>query len=324
MMSGSITDVPEIEVGHSQDLAAGTGCTVVICRKGAVPGAAVHGGAPGTRETDALRPENVIPAAHAVFLAGGSAYGLDCGAGVMRYLEENGVGFDAGGFLVPIVPGAVIFDLGFAQPKVRPDARMGYEACRAASRAEARQGNVGAGCGATIGRLAGNMLGHVKGGLGTASIRVGDLVVGAIVAVNCNGDVTDPATGEVIAGTLAPDGRRIAGALSLMTGMTEGFRDVFSKNTTVGVVATNASLTKAMATRVAMMGQDGYARTINPVHTLGDGDSVFCLGTGSLAADINLVGTLAAAVMAEAVVNGVRAAESHRGVPCSREVLARR
>jgi L-aminopeptidase/D-esterase-like protein len=323
-MSGSITDVPGIEVGHSQDLAGGTGCSVVICRAGAVPGVDVHGGAPGTRETDAIRPENVIALAHAISLSGGSAFGLDCAAGIMRYLEENGIGFNAGGHIVPIVPGASLFDLAFAEPKVRPDSRMGYEACRNASRTECRQGNVGAGTGATIGRLAGNMRGHVKGGLGTASMRVGDLVVGAIVAVNCNGDVSDPATGEVLAGTLTPDGKRVAGALRLMTGKTDGYQDVFSKNTTIGVVATNASLTKGTAMRVAMMAHDGYARAINPVHTLGDGDVIFCLGTDTLPADVNLVGTLAATVMAEAIVNAVRSAETLKGVPCSREILSRK
>jgi L-aminopeptidase/D-esterase-like protein len=322
-MSGSITDVPDIEVGHSQDLAGGTGCTVVICRAGAVPGVDVHGGAPGTRETDAIRPENVIPVAHAVFLSGGSAFGLDCATGIMKYLEENGVGFNVGCAVVPIVPGAVIFDLAFAEPKARPDASMGYEACRNASRTEIRQGNVGAGTGATIGRLAGNTRGHMKGGIGTASVRVGDLIVGAIVAVNCNGDVSDPSTGELLAGTLAPDGKRIAGAMKLMMGKAEGYQDVFSKNTTVGVVATNAILTKAMATRVAMMAHDGLARTINPVHTLGDGDSVFCLGTGAVSADINQVGTLAAMVTADAILNAVRGAETLRGVPCSRDILSR-
>jgi L-aminopeptidase/D-esterase-like protein len=320
-MSGSITDVPGIEVGHGQDSAAGTGCTVVICRAGAVPGVDVHGGAPGTRETDAIRPENVIPLAHAVFLSGGSAFGLDCATGIMKYLEENGIGFNVGPTVVPIVPGAVLFDLAFAEPRARPDAAMGYDACQKASRAEVRQGNVGAGMGATIGRLAGNARGHMKGGLGTASIRVGDLIVGAIVAVNCNGDVSDPATGEVLAGTLAPDGKRIAGAMKLMMGRAEGYQDVFSKNTTVGVVATNATLTKAMATRVAMMAHDGLARAINPVHTLGDGDVVFCLGTSAVSADINQVGALAAMVMADAIVSAVRSAETFKGVPCSREIL---
>jgi L-aminopeptidase/D-esterase-like protein len=322
-MDGSITDVSGIEVGHVEDLEGGTGCTVILCRAGAVPGCDVAGGAPGTRETDSLRPENMIPVAHAVFLAGGSAFGLDCGSGIMRYLEEQRVGFDVGVTVVPIVAGAVLFDLGFTGAKVRPGDRMGYEAAKAASRTERRQGNVGAGTGASIGRLRGTQRGDVKGGLGTASIRVGDLVVGAIVAVNCNGDVTDPATGEIIAGTRAADGSGFLGAMNLITGSVGGLSEGFPTNTTIGVVATNAALSKGMATRVAMMAQDGYARTINPVHTLGDGDVTFCLGTGSLAADPNRVGALAAHVMAAAVVNAVRAATSLRGVTAWRDLPAR-
>jgi L-aminopeptidase/D-esterase-like protein len=319
-VGGSITDVPGIEVGHSQDATGGTGCTVVLCRAGGVPGVDAHGGAPGTRETDAIRPENVIPVAHAVFLSGGSAFGLDCAAGIMRYLEENGIGFNVGTTVVPIVPGAVINDLAFADAKTRPDAAMGYNACRSASRTERRQGNVGAGTGAAIGRLAGNTKGSMKGGLGTASVCVGNLVVGAIVAVNCNGDVSDPATDEVLAGTLTADKKRIVGAMSLILGREEGYREVYACSTTIGVIATNAALTKATATRVAMVAHDGLARTINPVHTLGDGDVVFCLGTGNVKTDIDRVATLAAAVMADAIVNAVRCAETLRGVPCSREI----
>jgi len=319
-MSGSITDVPGIEVGHAQDLAGGTGCTVVLCRAGAVPGVDARGGAPGTRETDSLRPENMAPVAHAFFLSGGSAYGLDCAGGIMRYLEENKIGFNVGVMVVPIVAGAVLNDLGFTGGRPRPDAQMGYDACRNASSRESRQGNVGAGTGAAIGRLAGNIKGMVKGGLGTASVRVGELVVGAIVAVNCNGDVTDPATGEALAGTLTADRKRIAGAMRLVLGIVGGYKEGFPSNTTIGVVATNASLTKATATRVAMMGQDGYARTINPIHTLGDGDVSFCMGAGTLCADVNTVGTLAAHVMAEAVLNAVKNAETLLGVPCWRDI----
>ncbi len=322
-MSGSITDVPGIEVGHAQHPAGTTGCTVILCREGAVPGVDARGGAPGTRETDCLRPENVISSAHAVFLSGGSAYGLDCGAGIMRWLEEHRIGFNVGVAVVPIVAGAVLNDLGFTGGTARPGADMGYAACAAASSRETRQGNIGAGTGAAIGRLAGNVKGMMKGGLGTASARVGDLIVGAIVAVNCNGDVTDPATGEVLAGTLTPDHRRIAGAMGLITNTGGQYKEGFPSNTTIGIVATNATLTKAAAARVAMMGQDGYARTINPVHTLGDGDVVFTLATCGVTADPDRVGALAAHVMAEAVLNAVRAAESLNGVPCCRDVPRR-
>ncbi len=319
-MGGSITDVPGIEVGHALCDDGSSGCTVVMCRAGAVPGVDTRGGAPGTRETDCLRPENVIPVAHAVFLTGGSAYGLDCSTGIMRWLEEHRVGFDVGPTVVPIVAGAVLNDLAFTKARSRPSADTGYQACAAASAAEARQGNVGAGAGACIGRLSGTARGMMKGGLGTAGIRVGDLVVGAIVAVNCNGDVSDPSTGELLAGTLTRDRSRIAGAMGLVSGAAEGFHEGFPTATTIGVVATNALLSKAMATRVAMMAQDGYARTINPLHTLGDGDVVFTLATGAVRADINRVGALAAAVMAQAVVNAVRAAETVGDVPCSQDI----
>lgn len=319
-MSGSITDVPGIEVGHAQHPSGATGCTVILCRAGAVPGVDTRGGAPGTRETDCLRPENVIPAAHAVFLAGGSAYGLDCATGIMRFLEEKKIGFDVGVTVVPIVTGAVLNDLGFTGGTARPDAATGYRACQEASPNEARQGNVGAGTGAAVGRLSGTSKGMVKGGLGTASVRVGELVVGAIVAVNCNGDVSDPETGEILAGTLTPDRTRVAGAMSMVMGTSGTYKEGFPSNTTIGVVATNGILTKSTATRVAMMAHDGYARTINPIHTLGDGDVIFTLGTGSVAADVNRVGALAAWVMAQAVVNAVRAADTLLGVPSCKEI----
>jgi L-aminopeptidase/D-esterase-like protein len=319
-MSGAITDVPGILVGHSQDPSGTTGCTVIITKDGAVPGVDAHGGAPATRETDCLRPENMVPCIHAVFLAGGSAYGLDCATGIMRFLEEHKVGFNIGVAVVPIVAGAALNDLGFTGGAARPDAAMGYKACQEAGTDAFRQGNVGAGTGAAVGRLSGTIKGMMKGGLGTASVRVGDLVVGAIVVVNCNGDVSDPDTGEVLAGTLTPDRTRVAGAMDMIRGTAAGYSEGFPTNTTIGVVATNGHLGKAMATRVAMMGHDGYARTINPVHSLGDGDVVFALSTGSLDADVNRIGALAAEVMAQAVAGAVRAAESLNGVPSWREM----
>ena len=319
-MNGSITDVPGIEVGHAQDLEAGKGCTVVLCRKGAVPGVDSRGGAPATRETDCLRPENMLPVMHAAFLTGGSAFGLDCAGGIMRCLEEQGVGFNIGVAVVPIVAGAALNDLAFGSARVRPDAAMGYQACRSASPAEKRQGNVGAGAGACIGRLAGNACGMMKGGLGTASLRVGELIVGAIVAVNCNGDVRDPESGQALAGTLNPGRKGIAGARDLLTTPGGRYGEGFPANTTIGVVATNAALSKAAATRIAMNAQDGFALTIHPVHTMGDGDVIFCMGVGSLRADITRVGAVAAWVMAAAVVNAVRAAEGLHGVPSLKEL----
>jgi L-aminopeptidase/D-esterase-like protein len=315
-MRDAITDVPGIEAGHAQDLEGGTGCTVVLCRGGAVAGVDAPGGAPGTRETDCLRPENVVDRVHAVLLTGGSAYGLDAAGGVMRYLEERDIGYDIGVALVPIVPAAVLNDLALGDPKARPDADMAYRACQQASAEERAQGNVGAGTGASIGRLAGNARGMVKGGLGTASMAVGELIVGAMVAVNCNGDVMDPESGEVLAGTLNREGTAVAGARRLLTLQNDQYREGFPTNTTIGVVATNASLSKAMATRVAMMAQDGLARTIVPIHTLGDGDVIFCLSAGSVQADVSRVGALGAWVTARAVVNAVKAAATLHGVRC--------
>jgi L-aminopeptidase/D-esterase-like protein len=322
-LKDTITDVTGIKVGHAQDMEAATGCTVVLCQQGAVTGVDCRGGAPGTRETDCLRPENLVSQIHAVFLTGGSAYGLDCAGGIMRFLEEKGIGFDLGIVRVPIVAGAVLQDLALGDPKVRPDADMGYAACLNASARNTAQGNIGAGTGANIGRMAGTLLGHTKGGLGTASRKVGDLIVGAVVAVNCNGDVVDPESGEILAGTLKPGGRGFADAMKLLTSTAEPYKPVFPANTTIGVVATNAVLDKAMATRVAIMAQDGYAHTIRPVHTLGDGDTVFCMATGALEVDVSQVGAIAAWVMARAVVKAVRAAESLHGVPAYRDLQKR-
>ncbi len=319
-MNDAITDVPGIEVGHAQDLEAATGCTVILCRSGATTGVSVHGGAPATRETDCLRPENVVTEAHAVVLAGGSAYGLNSAGGVMRYLEEQGIGYDVGVTRVPIVATAALNDLAFGDHRIRPGAAMGYSACLNASKKNTEQGNVGAGTGAAIGRLEGNARGMVKGGLGAASFSIGELIVGAIVAVNCNGDVIDAETGETLAGTLNPERTGVAGAMKLLTTQNEQYKEGFPSNTTIGVVATNACLNKAIATRVAMMAQDGYARAIIPIHTFGDGDVTFCMSTGKLQADPNRVGAIAAWVMARAVVKAVKAAESLHGVPAYRDL----
>lgn len=322
-MLDSITDVPGIKVGHAHDDGLNSGCTVILCGPdGAVPGVDSRGGAPGTRETDCLQPENVVPIAHAVFLSGGSAYGLASGTGMMTYLEEQHIGFNVGPAVVPIVAGAVLNDLAFADSNVRPDANMGYRACKHASETETRQGNIGAGVGCCIGRLAGNATGSMKGGIGTASTQVGDLIVGAIVAVNCNGDVFDPETGERLAGTLDKKTGRIAGSRRIMSESAGLYQEGFPSNTTIGVIATNAALNKATAHRVAMIAHDGYSRTIDPVHTMGDGDVIFCLGKGTLSADLNRVGAIAAWTMARAVANAVRNAESLHGVPNWKEVAA--
>jgi len=308
-LKDAIIDVPGIKVGHSQDLKAGTGCTVIICEKGATTGVDVRGGAPGTRETDLLNPINLIDKAHAIYLGGGSAFGLDGASGVMKYLEERGIGFDVVLTKVPIVPGAVLFDLAVGDYRVRPDAKMGYEACLKASEEEIRQGNVGAGTGATVGKIFGGLR-CMKSGLGTASFKSQELIIGAIVAVNCLGDVIDPENGEIIAGVLTEDRKGFANTMSFLRNFPQKTQDNFSKNTTIGVIATNAKLTKAGVTKVAIMSQDGYARTISPAHTMFDGDTIFCMATGEVEAGANVVGAIAAEVMARAIVKAIKNTES--------------
>ncbi len=317
-----ITAVPGISVGHAGDREAATGCTVVLCPQGAAAGVDVRGGAPGTRETDCLDPSNLVEQVHGVYLGGGSAYGLDGAAGVMRWLEEQGAGFAAGVGRVPIVPGAVIFDLLLGSHTRRPDAAMGYRACQAATVGPTPRGTVGAGTGATVGKAAGPER-CMKGGVGSASLTAAGLVVGALVVVNCFGDVLDPDTGTVLAGTLTPERRSLAGSMEILAAG-EGPSLDFGGNTTIGVVAVSAALSKAQARRVAIMAHDGYARAINPVHTPFDGDTIFCLATGKPrgeAADLTRVGALAAAVMARAVADAVRSATGLHGVPAHRDLF---
>ena len=323
-LNNTITDVPGIEVGHAQDDEALTGCTVILCRKGAVAGVDVRGGAPGTRETDLLNPSTLVQKVHAVMLAGGSAYGLDAASGVMRYLEEQGIGFDVGVAKVPIVPAAILFDLNVGRPDVRPDAEMGYHAASAASKEVPEEGNVGAGTGASIGKILGPKT-AMKAGLGTASMEANGVVVGAIVAVNAWGDVVDPRSGEIVAGArstklgplkLGQDGY-FADTLEMMKSfLGRTVVGVATKaNTVIGVVATNAKLTQAEATKVAQMAQDGLARTIRPAHTMLDGDTIFALATGAKKADVSTVGAFAAEVMAGAILCAVRNAASAGGLP---------
>ena len=311
-----ITAIPGIEVGHAADLEGITGCTVVLCRAGAVGGVDVRGAAPGTRETDLLRPENLVQVVHAVLLTGGSAFGLDAAAGVMRYLEEQGIGYDAGVARVPIVPAAVLFDLAIGDARARPDAAMGYAACQAARADECPEGNVGAGVGCTVGKLLG-MGSAMKGGLGTALREAGGLLVGAIVAVNALGDVVDPESGQIIAGARKKPGKGFADTTRTMAGLLGRAALSLAGNTVIGVVATNASLTKAEANKVAQMAHDGLARSIRPAHTMMDGDAIFALATGAQKTHVTLVGALAAEALAEAIVRGVRAASSLGGVPAA-------
>jgi L-aminopeptidase/D-esterase-like protein len=304
--ANAITEVRGIEVGHAHDEKALTGCTVILCRKGAVAGVDVRGGAPGTRETELLNPVNVVEKVHGVVLAGGSAFGLDAANGVMHYLEEQKIGFETGAAKVPIVPAAILYDLSVGHADVRPDSAMGYRAAASASLTAPAEGNVGAGTGASIGKMRG-MKYAMKSGIGTWSLKVHGIVIGALVAVNAIGDVVDPKTGEVLAGM------RSGNTLKWMKEHRP--RPAVASNTVIGVVATNARLTKAQATKVAQMAQDGLARVIRPAHTMFDGDTVFALATGEKQTDVSLVGAFAAEVLAEAILRAVRMAAPAGGLP---------
>jgi L-aminopeptidase/D-esterase-like protein len=308
---GSLTDVRGLEVGQHTLDERPTGCSVVIARSGAVGGVDVRGAAPGTRETDLLHPSNAVGVVHAVLLSGGSAWGLDAAAGVMRWLEEQGIGLRLGGapgLLVPIVPAAVLFDLHVGDARIRPGADAGYAACQAASSQPVVQGNAGAGAGATLGKLFG-MEGAMKGGIGSASVRLGDVTVAALIAVNALGDVVEPDGGAPIAGARTPDGRHLRGSVQALMAGEAPLSILAGTNTTIGVVATDAPLTKAQAQRLAGAGHDGLARAIRPVHTMSDGDTLFALGTGQAPAlDFNVLCTLAGVAVQRACVNAVRAA----------------
>ncbi|HWQ04765.1 MAG TPA: P1 family peptidase [Longilinea sp.] len=323
-MQNSITDVPGILVGHATDLDAMTGCTVILTEDGAIAGVDQSGGAPGTRETDALRPMHLVTKAHAVLLAGGSAFGLNAATGVMRYLEEKGIGFDTGYARVPIVPAAVLYDLGIGKSDIRPDAEMGYLACKNANAQETAEGNIGAGTGATVGKIFG-MRQAMKSGIGTSSMDLGGgLVVGAIVAVNAYGDVINPENGKIIAGARAisidkASQPKFSDTLATMRSFLGKTVLQFSSthNTVIGVVATNARLTKEEANKVAQMAQDGLARTVRPAHTMFDGDTLFTLATGRKKADVNVIGAFAAECVAGAIVRAAQKATSVAGLPAS-------
>lgn len=320
-LTGSITDVAGIEVGHHTLAERPTGCTVILSRGGAVGGVDVRGGAPGTRDTDLLDPVNLVQEVHGVVLSGGSLFGLDAVSGAVRWLEERGTGVDAWGTTIPIVTGAILFDLGIGDSSIRPDAECGYAAAEAASGGPVEQGSIGAGAGATVGKLAGRDR-AMKGGIGTASIELpGGVVVAAIVAVNAVGDVVDPATGQVVAGIRSKDGTGFSDARKLIHTRT-GLVGASGENTTIGVVATNATLTKAQATKLAQMAHDGLARAIYPAHTPWDGDTIFSLATGEIEgeADLIVLGAVAADVMAEAILNAVREAEGLEDFPSVRDL----
>jgi L-aminopeptidase/D-esterase-like protein len=326
----AITDVPGIRVGHAQDDEALTGCTVILADHGAVGGVDQRGGAPGTRETDLLQPMHLVHQVHAILLAGGSAFGLDAATGVMRYLEEAGIGVNTGTVKVPIVPSAILYDLAIGNPKVRPDAAMGYQACLNASNQAPQEGCVGAGTGASVGKILGPGQ-AVKSGIGTASIEIGGgVVVGAVVAVNAFGDVIDPTTQKIIAGARPlKKGPITLGGLDAFVNTLEFMKSIAGRtilnvaswsNTVIGVVATNAQLDKEETNKMAQMAQDGLARTVRPAHTMLDGDTIFALATGDKSADVNIVGAFAAEVFAQAVLRAVLSAVSAGGLPATRDL----
>lgn len=325
-MHNAITDVPGILVGHATDLDALTGCTVILAEGGAVAGVDQRGGAPGTRETDALRPMHLVEKAHAVLLSGGSAFGLDAASGVMKYLDEMHIGFDTGFARVPIVPAAVLYDLGVGKADRRPDAEMGYAACLNASGAPPAEGNVGAGTGASVGKIFG-MGQAMKSGIGTASIDLGGgLIVGAIVATNAFGDVLDPETGKILAGARRQEKsgkNQFADTLAAMKSFYGKTALHFSSvhNTVIGVVATNAKLNKEAINKVAQMAQNGLARAIRPAHTMFDGDTLFALATGKKNADVNLIGAYAAECVARAIVRSVLQASQVSNLPSASDFL---
>jgi L-aminopeptidase/D-esterase-like protein len=314
---GGITDVQGVKVGHFTDSRRPTGCTVLIFENSATAGVDVRGAAPGTRETDLLNPINSVQKVQAILLTGGSAYGLDAAGGVMRYLEEHKLGLSVGSNIVPIVPAAVLFDLPVGDGKIRPTAESGYKACQAAAAGKVQEGNVGAGAGATVGKMFG-MKSAMKSGIGTASIRVGGsgIVVGAIIAVNSVGDVVDPKAGKIIAGARKPDGSGFIDTIAEMRAGRLGEAPL-GAHTAIGVVATNVAFDKAQMTKIAQMAHDGLARCVNPVHTPSDGDTIFAVATGAInaRADHGAIGALAAEAISEAVLRAVMSATALPGLP---------
>jgi L-aminopeptidase/D-esterase-like protein len=314
---GFITDVAGIKVGHFTETRRPTGCTVVLCESGATASVDVRGSAPGTRETDLLEPINHVEQAHAILLSGGSAFGLDAASGVMRYLEERGIGYVTPFARVPIVPAAILFDLRLGDARIRPDAESGYQACLAAKTGPVDEGCVGAGAGATLGKMHPGL--PMKGGIGTASLRLSSgIVVAALMAVNCVGNVIDPANGKIIAGARLPTG---SGFVNVMEWVRGGIPSE-TTNTTIGVIATNVTFSKTQLKKIAQMGHDGMARTINPVHTPWDGDTLFAISTGgnAIAVDVGHIGALAAEDVSQAILRAVRCAKSIPGYPSAQEV----
>ena len=331
-----ITDIPGYKIGQVEDEQAATGATVIICADGMAAGVDVRGGGPASRDSRTLDPLAAAEEIHALLLAGGSAYGLDAAGGVMRYLEEHEIGLEVGPVRVPLVCQSDIFDLLVGSSSVRPDANMGYAACEAAEEGNYQDGNFGAGCGATVGKVLGGDY-CTKTGIGSYAVKIGELEIGAIVAVNSLGDIRDPETGKIVAGLLTEDRKGFRSSTDALYALYEQQATASAAsadpenaspasgnvvtNTTIGAILTNAKLNKAQLCKVAGMTHDGYARTISPVHTTMDGDTVYTLSTCTVPAQLDLVGTLAAEVMAKAVLCAVHSAQDAHGIPCAKTVL---
>lgn len=309
------THIAGIKIGNYTNLVAATGCTVILCEEGAVAGVDVRGSAPGTRETDLLRPVNLVDKVHAVLLTGGSSFGLNAAQGVMQYLEERGIGYNTGAAKVPIVSAAVLYDLDIGSADVRPGPAEGYAACLNASNSEMAEGCTGAGTGATVGKLLG-IKQATKGGLGIASEQIGrNILVTAVVAVNAVGDIIEPKTGNILAGARRTDGRTFADSNKILHKLGLHWYSELPTNTTIGAVITNAALNKEQINKVAQMGQDGIARAIDPCHTMYDGDTIFALSVGQEHCDVNLIGVVAAHLVSAAIIRAVFAASSLHGIP---------
>ena len=316
----NICDIGEIKIGQAENVQAGTGCTVLYTEQGMAAGLDVRGGGPASRESELMNPLAAAQTIHGIVLAGGSAFGLGAADGVMQYLEERGIGFDVGPLKVPLVCQAELFDLTVGDPYTRPDRDMGYEACINAQHGNYRDGNYGAGCGATVGKIAG-MDFCMKSGIGSYALQLGELQVGALVAVNALGDIYDWKTGCKAAGLLTEDKKSFRRTEDLMYASTEVVENKFTGNTTIGIIVTNAGFTKPSLCKIAGMAHDGYARSIRPVHTTADGDSIYAVSVGDVAADQDLTGTLAAEVMSEAILRAVTSAKSAYGFPAYEDMV---
>lgn len=316
----SIKEIENIKIGNAEHKEAGTGCTVIICESGAPTGLDVRGGGPASRDTELLKPVSAAQSIHAVLLSGGSAFGLDAAGGVMQYLEEREVGFDVGITKVPLVCQSCLFDLGVGNFKVRPDKKMGYEACLNAEKGNYKDGNVGAGTGATVGKLHGAD-DCMKSGIGSYAVQIGELKVGAIVAVNALGDIYDWKSGKKVAGLLAKDKKTLLNTEDEFYKNYQIVENKFVENTTIGVIITNAKFNKTQLCKIASMTQNGYARSIRPVHTTADGDSIYAMSVGEVLADQDMVGTLSAQVMSEAILRAVMSAESAYGFISTKDLV---